>query len=42
MWQFVREQVQDEATADDIVTKVEKFGESALYDLDSTLGKREN
>ena len=42
MWQFVREQVQEEATADDIVTKVEKFGENALYDLDSTLGKRQN
>ena len=38
-WQFVREQVEEEATASDIVSKIEKFGDSALFMLDSKLGE---
>ena len=40
-WQFVREQVEEEATASDIVSKIEKFGDSALFMLDSKLGERQ-
>lgn len=39
-WQFVREQVEEEATASDIVAKIEKFGDSALFMLDSKMGER--
>lgn len=41
LWTFVREQVQEEATAEDIVTKLQKFGEHALFSLDNTLGQRQ-
>lgn len=40
-WQFVREQVEEEATASDIVAKIEKFGDTALFMLDSKLGERQ-
>ncbi|MCH5243565.1 MAG: ferritin [Lentimicrobiaceae bacterium] len=39
-WQFVREQVEEEATASDIVSKIEKFGQTALFQLDSKFGQR--
>lgn len=39
-WQFVREQVEEEATASDIVSKIEKFGETALFQLDAQMGQR--
>lgn len=39
-WQFVREQVEEEATASEIVSKIEKFGQTALFQLDSQLGQR--
>lgn len=40
-WQFVREQVEEEATASDIVSKIEKFGETALFQLDAKFGERQ-
>ena len=40
-WQFVREQVEEEATASDVVAKIEKFGDTALFMLDSKLGERQ-
>lgn len=40
-WQFVREQVEEESTASDIVAKIEKFGDSALFMLDSKMGERQ-
>ncbi|MCM1030508.1 MAG: ferritin [Oscillibacter sp.] len=40
LWGFVREQVEEEATAQGIVDKVKKAGESGLLFLDSQLGAR--
>lgn len=37
---FVREQVEEEATAQDIVGKIKKAGEAGLFFLDSQLGTR--
>lgn len=40
LWGFVREQVEEEATAQGIVDKVKKAGEAGLFFLDSQLGAR--
>ncbi|MCD8282606.1 MAG: ferritin [Prevotella sp.] len=40
VWTFVREQVEEEATAQGIVDKMKLGGASALYHLDEELGKR--
>lgn len=40
LWRFVREQVEEEATAQGIVDKVKKAGETGLLFLDSQLGAR--
>ena len=40
LWGFVREQVEEEATAQGIVDKVKKAGENGLFFLDSQLGAR--
>lgn len=41
LWSFVREQVEEEATAQSIVDKVRKADTAALFLLDSELGKRQ-
>ena len=40
LWGFVREQVEEEATASDIVEKIKKAGDQGLFYLDSKLGQR--
>lgn len=40
LWGFVREQVEEEATAASIVDKIRKAGESGLLFLDAQYGKR--
>ncbi len=40
LWGFVREQVEEEATAQGIVDKVKRAGETGLFFLDSQLGAR--
>lgn len=40
LWGFVREQVEEEASVDAIVNKIERCGESGLIFLDSELAKR--
>ncbi len=40
LWSFVREQVEEEATAQSIVDKIKLGGEAALYHLDLKLGER--
>ena len=40
LWEFVREQVEEEASVDAIVNKIEKCGESGLIYLDSELANR--
>ena len=40
LWGFVREQVEEEATASDIVEKIKKAGDQGLFFLDSQLGQR--
>ena len=40
LWGFVREQVEEEASVDAIVNKIDKCGESGLIYLDSELAKR--
>ena len=40
LWGFVREQVEEEATAQGIVDKVKKAGETGLFFLDSQLSSR--
>ena len=40
LWGFVREQVEEEATAAGIVDKIKKAGESGLFYLDAELGRR--
>lgn len=39
LWGFVREQVEEEATVDAIVNKIERCGDSGLIFLDSELAK---
>ncbi len=40
LWGFVREQVEEEATAQGIVDKLKLGGPSALYHIDAELGQR--
>lgn len=40
LWGYVREQVEEEATAQDIVEKVKKAGDAGLLYLDDKLGQR--
>uniref|UniRef100_A0AB33JI77 Ferritin n=1 Tax=Prevotella sp. GTC17262 TaxID=3236797 RepID=A0AB33JI77_9BACT len=40
LWQFVREQVEEEATASGIVDRIKKMGESAIFGLDQQYGAR--
>ena len=40
LWGFVREQVEEEATASDIVAKIKRAGESGLFFIDSQLAQR--
>lgn len=40
LWSFVREQVEEEATAQGIVERIRKMGDSAICYLDEQLGQR--
>ena len=40
-WQFVREQVEEEATASGIVDRLQKMGEKAIFGLDQQYGSRQ-
>ncbi len=40
LWQFVREQVEEEATASGIVDRIKRMGDSAIFGLDQQLGAR--
>lgn len=40
LWQFVREQVEEEATASGIVDRIKRMGDSAIFGLDQQLGTR--
>ena len=40
LWGFVREQVEEEATASGIVAKIRRCGENGLFHLDEQLGRR--
>lgn len=40
LWGYVREQVEEEATASSIVDKIRKAGEHGLFYIDAELGKR--
>ncbi len=41
LWGFVREQVEEEATAQGIVDKIRLAGNAGLYHIDAELGKRQ-
>ncbi len=40
LWSFVREQVEEEATASGIVDRIKKMGNSAIFNLDQQYGSR--
>ena len=40
LWGFVREQVEEEATAEGIMEKIKKAGDQGLFYLDGQLGQR--
>ena len=40
LWQFVREQVEEEATASGIVDRIKRMGDTAIFDLDQQYGSR--
>ena len=40
LWGFVREQVEEEATAQGIVDKIKKAGDAGIFFIDSPLGQR--
>ena len=40
IWGFVREQVEEEATAQGIVDKIKKAGDAGIFFIDSQLGQR--
>lgn len=40
LWGFVREQVEEEATAQGIVDKIKKVGDAGIFFIDSQLGQR--
>lgn len=41
LWQFVREQVEEEATTGGIVDRLKKMGDTALFNLDAQYGQRQ-
>ena len=40
LWTFIREQVEEEATASGIVDRIKKMGATAIFNLDEQYGKR--
>lgn len=40
LWSFVREQVEEEATAQSIIDKIKKAGDAGIFFIDSQLGQR--
>lgn len=40
LWQFVREQVEEEATASGIVDRIKRMGDKAIFNLEEQYGKR--
>ena len=42
LWQFVREQVDEEATASGIVDRIKRMGDSSLFNLDEQYGRRQD
>ena len=40
LWGYVREQVEEEATAQGIVDKIKKAGDTGIFFVDSQLGQR--
>ena len=40
LWGFVREQVEEEATAQGIVDKIKRAGDAGIFFIDSQLGQR--
>ena len=40
LWTFIREQVEEEATASGIVDRIKKMGATAIFNLDDQYGKR--
>ena len=40
LWQFVREQVEEEATASGIVDRIKRMGENSIFNLDAQYGAR--
>lgn len=40
LWGFVREQVEEEATASGIIDRIKKMGDSAIFNLDQQYGSR--
>lgn len=40
LWQFVREQVEEEATASGIVDRIKRMGDSSIFNLDQQYGSR--
>ena len=41
LWQFVREQVEEEATASGIVDRIKRMGNNSLFNLDEQYGLRQ-
>lgn len=41
LWQFVHEQVEEEATASSIVDRIERMGDNAIFNLDQQYGARQ-
>lgn len=41
LWQFVREQVEEEATASGIIDRIKKMGDNAIFNLDEQYGRRQ-
>ncbi len=41
LWGFVREQVEEEATASGIVDRIKKMGATAIFNLDQQYGARQ-
>lgn len=41
LWQFVREQVEEEATVSGIVDRIERMGDNAIFNLDQQYGSRQ-
>jgi len=41
LWTFIREQVEEEATASGIVDRIKKMGDTAIFNLDQQYGARQ-